>query len=146
MKLQVTGTSFDIKNYTNQDRWETVLLTGSVAVTVNKTQEQFALIPNQKLSFHKNTEVYELISVEGNEPIIWIQDKLVFKNERLADIFRKMEYWFNIDIICEPDVWLDHRLHLTIRKENPEEIFKLLKLIAPIDYKIQDEIIHIYKK
>lgn len=99
---------------------------------------------------YENKETIEttLLSgeVEVSDYIIWIGDKLVCTNEKLSTILHRMKHWYNMEIECKKGVSLDHRLSLTIRKESPEEILKLLTLISPIRYTIEGDKIIISPK
>lgn len=139
MIVNVLGTRFDVKNYESGTTLETVLLSGKVEVLFPATRKRIALEPNQKITCNKQTGAYDLKEVNASDYVIWINDKLVCTNERLADVLYKMKRWYGLDIVSNKGVPLEQRLSLTIRKESPEEIFKLLELIAPIRYTIQGD-------
>ena len=102
--------------------------------------------PNQKISCNKQNGTYNLAEVDASDYIIWIGDKLVCTNEKLSVVLHRMKHWYNLDIECRKGVPLDQRLSLTIRKESPDEIFKLLEMIAPIRYSIKDDVIYVKPK
>jgi ferric-dicitrate binding protein FerR (iron transport regulator) len=141
--VRVLGTRFNVKNYPNRDYLETVLLSGEVEVSFTGNKETLILKPNQSVSFDKSSGVYTVNKVIADDYIVWINEKLVFTNEKLSTILSKMEKWYNVDIQCAPKVALDLRLSLTIRKEPVDEIFKILELIAPIKSRIKENKIYI---
>ena len=102
--------------------------------------------PNQKISCNRRNGAYKLDDVDASDYIIWIGDKLVCTNEKLSTVLHKMKHWYNMDVECTNGVLLDQRLSLTIRKESPEEILKLLALISPIRYTIEKDKIIISPK
>ena len=51
-----------------------------------------------------------------------------------------------MELVCQPGTPVDQYLSLTIRKESPDEIFKLLEMIAPIRYSIKDDVIYVKPK
>ena len=104
------------------------------------------LKPNQRISCNRQNGTYSLAEVDASDYIIWIGDRLVCTNEKLSTILHRMKHWYNMDIECRKGVPLDHRLSLTIRKESPEEILKLLTLISPIRYTIKGDKIIISPK
>lgn len=146
MEVNVIGTKFDIKNYPEQSNLETTLITGKVQVRFSPDHEFITLAPNQTISFDKQKDQYDIHQVEAKDYIIWTDDKLTFTNEPLSDILYKMEKWYNIRITYTDNVDLNQRLSFTIRKENKEEIFKLLELIAPIKSNINGYDVFIRKK
>lgn len=146
MYIHVLGTRFDVKNYGNRPQMETTLLSGKVKVFLPKTSQSIVLEPNETLTQDKRSGAANIEQVEAEEHIIWINEKLVFTNEKLSDILRKMKHWYGIEIVCEKDVPLNMRLSFTVRKESKEEIFKLLSLISPIRYHMDQEKIVVRKK
>lgn len=146
MVVNVLGTHFDVRNYSTGFTLETILLSGQVEVFFPATRKRVLLEPNQKITCNKRTGNYETKAVNAADYIVWINDKLVCTNERLADVLHKMKRWYSIDIVCDSGVPLNQRLSLTIRKESPDEIFKLLELIAPVTYKKENNRIRVSPK
>lgn len=146
MVVNVLGTHFNVKNYENKETIETTLLSGKVEVLLAGMNKGFVLKPNQRISCNRQNGTYSLTEVDASDYIIWIGDKLVCTNEKLSTILHRMKHWYNMDIECRKGVALNHRLSLTIRKESPEEILKLLALISPIRYTIEGDKIIISPK
>lgn len=135
MQIRVLGTHFNVNNYKHQGAMEIALLSGKVEVCFPDITHPIFLKPNQKISRNKYTGNYQLADVEAADYAVWIGDKLICTNETLSSILHKMKHWYNLDIECKQGVPLNLRLSLTIRKESPDEIFKLLTLISPIRYR-----------
>lgn len=136
MKISVLGTKFDVKNYSSAEIIETTLISGCVEVFFDNFKNSTILEPNQKIMYNKIDNELHINQLDAKEQIIWINDYLEFSNEKLSDIFRKLEFWYGIDINCTNKVNQNERISFTVRKETKEEIFKLLSLIVPITYKI----------
>lgn len=146
MVVNVLGTHFNVKNYENEKTVETTLLSGKVEVFLPGLDKSIVLRPNQRISCDKQSGAYKLGEVDAADYIIWIGDKLVCTNEKLSVVLHRMKHWYNLDIECKKGVPLNQRLSLTIRKESPEEILKLLTLISPIRYTIEGKKIIISPK
>ncbi|WP_298551363.1 FecR family protein [uncultured Parabacteroides sp.] len=146
MVVNVLGTHFNVNNYENKETIETTLLSGKVEVLLSGMSKGIILKPNQRISCNRQNGTYSLAEVDASDYIIWIGDRLVCTNEKLSTILHRMKHWYNMDIECRKGVPLDHRLSLTIRKESPEEILKLLTLISPIRYTIKGDKIIISPK
>ena len=130
-KVCVKGTSFDVKAY-NDESFETTLLTGSVEIT-GKNKDKVDLIPgfqakstNGKLSVSKvETEVYTS----------WKDGKLIFQNEPLLTVAKRLERWYNVNIELDHDPNLYKiKYNGTIEMESVTEVLSLLKITASIDY------------
>lgn len=146
MKVNVLGTRFDMKNYAERQKLEIALLSGSVEVILGNQAKGTRLEPNQKAIYNKIENRLEIREIDAEQQIIWINDQLVFSNDKLADILKKVGYWYGIDVVCEGRIDMNQRMSLEIRNENKEDIFKYLSLIAPIRYEFENERVIIYPK
>ena len=146
MTVNVLGTSFDIKDYSDKMNSETTLLTGKVEIQLPNNPNSILLKPNQRIILDKETGVHEIRQVDASEYILWINEKLVCNNEKLSVILHKIKLWYGMELVCQPGTPVDQRLSLTIRKESPDEIFKLLEMIVPIRYSIKDDVIYVKPK
>ncbi len=146
LKIRVLGTKFDVKDYKNRETMEATLLSGKVEVFVANSNNGIILKPNQKIIYNKQLNTYSIDKLDAYNQIIWIEDRLIFSNEKFADVLKKIEYWYGIEIICDDKVDLDQKLSFTIRRESKEEIFELISLITPIKVEIDKESIKIQKK
>lgn len=137
LAVNVLGTHFNVKNYDDSETIETTLVSGKVEVLLSESDESVVLSPNQKLTCDKHTGAFRVVDVEAEDNIVWKENKLICQNEPLSSVINKMRNWYNIEIECEAGVAMDQRLSLTVRRESPEEIFKLLSIISPIKYRIE---------
>jgi ferric-dicitrate binding protein FerR (iron transport regulator) len=60
--------------------------------------------------------------------------KLVFRNEPLSQVVKKISEVFNIDIELQGSSLQDYSYRATFKDESLEEILKLIKMSSPIDY------------
>ncbi|MDL2244706.1 FecR family protein [Parabacteroides sp. OttesenSCG-928-J18] len=145
MVIKVLGTTFDVHSYTNRSISETVLLSGKVEVHLS-TGKPITLFPNQKISYHKETEDYTLEEVDASEYAIWTNEKLIMASEELGTIFRKLERWYDIRILYDETIPVHAKYSLTIRDESKEEMLRSLSIIAPISYQINKDTITMTRK
>lgn len=139
MIVNVLGTVFDVQSYAQKDITETVLLSGKVEVTLKANNKKIELQPGQKISYNKQTKDFLLEKVDASEYGIWINEQLLFDSEKLSTVLRKLERWYGIRITAASTLPLDQRLTLTIRYEPKEEILKMLSLIVPMQYSIEED-------
>jgi len=50
-------------------------------------------------------------------------------------VVKKINRWYNVDLVIKDQVLKSHAYLATFQDENLDEVLKLLKLSAPIDYK-----------
>lgn len=139
MTIKVLGTSFNVKNDKKNTLAEVVLVRGKVEVHFTNENVPVLLYPNQKISYKKEESTYAVEDVDASEYALWKNDRLVMTNESLTTIFRKMERWYGIEIICEGSLPLQSKFSLTITDEPKEEILRLLSITHPIGFTIENK-------
>lgn len=136
--IDVLGTSFNISNYPASSTIETVLLSGSIRANISATGETTRLIPDQLLTYRKETGKAEIEITSSGYHIDWIKDRLIFDYDRLSDIIISLEGWYAVQIDCPKTFADEQRLSFTVRGENLEEILQSMSFIIPIKYSIEN--------
>lgn len=150
------GTTFNVKAYTGSPVTEATLIEGVIEVSLEKEQQRkIRLSPGEKLVL-RNTpaqtptparqqettepvfEVSKIVPYAKTNDIIetaWIEDKLIFRNERFEDLAKMMERRYNIAIIIKDQEIRDYRVTGIFKNENITEALKLLQVIVPFKVK-----------
>jgi len=172
LEIMVMGTTFNVKNYPEDKKIETILIDGKVSLKKvfarNSIGRDYILKPNQKATFtesdnlliisdvHKkpiDNKNINLVSVDKKksivpEPIIpWKDEVLSIDNESLQDIKTKLERWYGYDIIVNDSTLLQQKYKG--RFGHHETIFQVLdaiRLTTPIKYNLTDKLIIIDKR
>ena len=98
--VQVKGTSFNVKAFVNEP-FETTLVTGHVQIKERKTGKNILLQPDFQAKETGNK--LAISKVDTDLFTSWKDGKLIFKNENLPTIARKMERWYNVHIQLDDD-------------------------------------------
>lgn len=181
INIQVLGTSFNVKSYTDDDQIETTLVNGSIRIDGqldNKTiKEPILLKPNQQATFIKGTTNFQITriaekqqeedSLSVQEPIVasksktsltifekvkvedytsWKDHVLVFKSERLENLTKQMERWYDVKIEIKDESLKSSRYTGTFENETIEQAIEALSLSMPFDYTIDKNQIKILTK
>ncbi|MDR1098132.1 MAG: DUF4974 domain-containing protein [Tannerella sp.] len=144
--VKVLGTVFDVKNYSDGATSETVLLSGKVEIDFKNGGTPVTLLPGQKMSCNRQTGDYRIDPVDASEYALWKNDRLVMNNEELETVFRKMERWYNLELVYDQTLPLRSRHTITITSEPKEEILRLLSITTPVKYRIEGDKVYIKKK
>ncbi len=158
--VKVLGTIFAVKNYPNENRFETSLLKGQIEVTLNAFPEKkIRLKPSQKLiirgdSLPENKRSYaipkqetevniELTTITKTANVIvetsWVEDKMVFSNISLEEIVSQLENKFDIKVVFLSDQPRNYRYTGVFNDGSLEEIMKILKLSKEFNYRMEDQ-------
>lgn len=137
MNIIVSGTRFNVASYENEDFVEIVLEEGEVECFNNIKDISYTLKPNDYLKFEKSTQEISIESVLAEKYSSWKEGKLVFRNDPLDVIGRRLERWYNVEIEIRGENTDQTGLWATFKDENLEEVLKLLKLSLSLQYEIE---------
>ena len=137
ISVEAKGTKFNVSAYDSANEMEVTLVSGKVEVKItddkNKTSRS-QLEPNQHYCYNKVKGIISVLNEDTYQYICWKDGKLIFRNEPLTQVIKKLSQVFNIDIELQGNLLEDYRYRATFQDESLEEILKLLKMSSPIDY------------
>ena len=99
--LKVVGTSFNVMNYGDEDHVNVVLKTGKVDMfkgKYNPDDDFVHLAPGQLMTFKKGGMDFLVSNVDVATYTSWIDGILLFRNDPLAEVLKKLGKWYNITI------------------------------------------------
>jgi len=129
--IEVKGTSFDVKAYTDET-FETTLVEGSVKVS-NNTNQLATLRPGQQATI---TPANEFLVKEVNTELStsWREGKLMFVNEPFQNVAKDFERWYNVKIELHGEKLKKLGYTGTIEMETFVEVLELIKTTTSIKY------------
>jgi ferric-dicitrate binding protein FerR (iron transport regulator) len=138
LDITVLGTSFNVAAYPEDPFVEVVLEEGKVKLDSKNGELSELLSPDQRFIFYSDQGKGSKSRVDASLYSSWKEGKLVFRDEPLSVVLKKMERWYNVSFDIE-DVQLKNYIYkATFKEETLEEALKLLAWSAPIDYEVQD--------
>lgn len=147
---QVYGTEFNISAYEKEPLVEVVLVAGSVGVgIVNDTiSNQLKMIaPSQKLTGSTiSNKAFTIENVNVTPYISWTKGIVVFENEPLSSIIKKLERRFNVNIVNENKKLSQQRFTGVFNKEDIELILKTIQTHTYFKYSKKGNLITILKE
>lgn len=144
IKVHVLGTSFDLKNYFGDVQAEVTVATGKVGVQL-QNQKTHMLIRGQQLSYNLNSGLVVTSSVQPEDYSGWQKGELIFKNESLESICKRLERWYSVKINIETAVLKRKRINLEQTNESLQNVLKMLGKVAGFNYEITDKNVRIWK-
>jgi ferric-dicitrate binding protein FerR (iron transport regulator) len=137
ISVKATGTKFNVSGYDLAEDAEVTLVSGKVEVNPtdnNKNIISTKLNPDQHYSVNKVSGKSSVTTEDTYKFISWKDGKLIFRNEPLSEVIKKISQVFNVDIELQGTLLQDYRYRATFQDESLAEILKLLKISSPIDY------------
>ncbi|MFY9152672.1 MAG: FecR family protein [Prolixibacteraceae bacterium] len=135
--VEVKGTSFNVKAFSGEN-FQATLLTGIVKVKEKQTGTVVSIQPGQQAGIC-GTEI-KVKNVETDLFSSWKDGKLIFRNEYLPFVTKRLERWYNVKIELANDKRLSEISYTgTLEMESFSEVLQLLKVTAPIDYSYNEK-------
>ncbi|MCL1934018.1 MAG: DUF4974 domain-containing protein [Candidatus Azobacteroides sp.] len=145
LKIRVSGTSFDIKAYEDEDNISIVLNSGKIRLTTPK--EEIEMVPNDHITYNKTTQTTIGEKVNAGDYTDWRQNRLRFENESLKTIMKTISRMHNIDIIFESSHLMDMRFTGTIDNTSIKSVLDAIALTSvSINYRLDDGAVYLYEK
>lgn len=132
------GTVFNVYAYPDDRQCKVTLVNGSARVggkLNGQIRNAKMLQPNRMYTYDRVTNKYDIRQVDAYQIVAWKEGKMVFKDEPLSEVVRRLNRWYNIDIVIIDKVLESYVYLATFEDETIDEVLKLLELSAPIEYK-----------
>lgn len=137
LDVMATGTSFNVSAYPDDDAVETTLVEGKVILYERKNNsEKKALKPGESLKFDAKKNSYSLETGNTSKYTAWKDGLLVFKNDNVEDIAKKLERWYNIDVEITNQKIKEYPFTATFTDETLPQVLELLSLATPVSYQL----------
>jgi ferric-dicitrate binding protein FerR (iron transport regulator) len=141
VNVRVLGTKFNVQAYPGENSVATTLINGKVSLEVLNDDGKANCIGSMKPGQHVayNTQSGDIYSTVGDveKYIAWKDGKLVFDNEPITGVAKKLSRMFNVDIILDEDV-KDLTYTVTFIDEPLFFILDLMAGVTPIKYSASD--------
>ncbi len=137
LDFKVYGTSFNIQAYDGENEVNTTLIEGSLGVLSKSGKEYTRLVPGENINYNGTSKELTVKNVNTDIYTSWQKGLITFRNEKLSDIAKKMERWYNVEIQIEDPKLADELYFGTIMKNKPiDQILEVFKMTSSLDYRI----------
>lgn len=130
------GTSFDVYAYADELCFQSTLVSGKVKISGGK--DEVVLQPSEQYSENYRTGVIEVKTVDPGLYTSWLEGKIRFKGERLEDIVKKLERWFEFEMFYAGEEVKNMKFRGVINKyDSFNTVLKYLEQTTDIRFSIQ---------
>ncbi len=145
INVEVFGTEFNLKAYPDEPKISTTLVEGSVKIT-GAASSTF-ISPGQKLTYDKQTKRMALFELADTSPETeWKDGRLVFRNESLEGLEKKLERWFDVDIMLADEMVRNRRYTGILERESILEVMSYFSRARSVGYKIEGNNVTFFTK
>jgi len=136
--VKATGTSFNVMAYPDERITEVTLLNGKVEVfkkRENVIKSLGVMKPDESLIYNSGSDSGKIRPINSADRLSWVDGKLTFKYESFDEVIRKLNRWYNVNIVIKDTLLESYIYYGAFRNETLDEVLKLLQYTAPIKYK-----------
>ena len=150
-QTKVLGTAFNIRSYSYLQNVQVTVTRGKVAVEELESDGYDPavkiLLPNEQASVNLKTKEIKKVLVNSANAMAWREGKLLFDNERLADITTILENKFDVKISFKDNSIKNYHISAEfISTDSIDHVLELLSLANNLNYQINDNKITISKR
>ncbi len=139
LSVVATGTSFNVSDYKADTLSEVTLVSGRVSVNRHDNSGKNRLLsklePDQHLVFNSKSDSLSISIGDTYKYIAWKDGKIIFRNEPMTEVLKKISRIFNVDFEIRGNALRDYAYRATFVDESLTEILKLLEISSPIGYR-----------
>lgn len=127
---RVTGTSFNVSAFHDENQTSIALLEGGVVIEFGKTKEK--IYPGEQFVFNKSTGKYWREKIDVNRLKLWRTGDITFENITFDELTRKLERSFNVSFVFQNEELKKETFSGSFHNYDPmETILEVLKVSTP---------------
>ena len=136
--VQVHGTEFNVRTDERDQTIDVILDEGKVELMHEEAAFKNTMLnPGQRAQINGLHTQFTIDEVDSYKYTSWRDGILIFQDDPMSEVFKKLESWYDVDIEIQDQEIYDLNFNATIMDESLEEIFDLMSYTCNIDYKIQ---------
>lgn len=136
IQVKVTGTTFNIHSYKEEDEIQVALIEGKIDIIKDK-ETVASLIPGELFTYHKGTETFEVETPDMSDITDWTTDTFIFHDESIENIMKKLSRWYNVKINIHQEIKDIRYTGILSRKQPLEETLEALRMTNELDFDIK---------
>lgn len=143
LSVKVVGTSFNINKTTGFMQID--VKTGRVIFMVND-QQRLSLTAGQAAKYDLKADRYTSFSSANQNSDSWLTGELTFSDEPLAEVFKKLESHYHVQIALDSNLSHLGKLNAQFKNSSLNEVVTLLEQTYPLKIKRSGNTLIIRKK
>lgn len=137
LTYHVTGTSFNVYSFENEEETSVALLEGGV--TIEYADQSHVLCPGEMFIYNKATDRFTVKKADVNLLSSWREGEFVFDDMTFDELVNRLQRLYNVQFIFENQTIRKETFGGTLRDfDSLEMIMKVIKTSIPIKYRIEE--------
>lgn len=138
-EVHALGTSFNVMAWPDEEEITVTMESGlTVFYSLEKNSEKTKvseLRKGEQLVYNSKYGSIAKSKVTTECYTSWKDGKLIFRNEPMEIVLKKLGRWYNVDFVVDNKEIEDYRYRATFVDESLDEVLKLLEHTSPVGYK-----------
>ncbi|WP_167618187.1 FecR family protein [Maribellus sediminis] len=135
-RVKVLGTKFNLSAYPDENYVEVVLEEGAVNFSTTESNTGITMKPSERLIYKSDS--INLTTTDPSKYSAWTEGKLVFRGDSMAEVARRLERWYNIEVVLVDKELEEYIIRGTFEDDSLEDVLKYLAMTSPIRYQISE--------
>ena len=145
MTVTCLGTSFDVRNYSDESTASVVLRDGKVRV--NARDADLTMEPGSRVLMDRQTLALSKHTVTPSDYTAWLNGEIKFNNQTLEEIAAELSRNYNIDLVITSDELRQERFNGYLGRSSLRNILDVLCLASDMSYHVDnDTTVYIYPR
>lgn len=144
----VTGTKFNLNNYSNDNQFKLALADGNLSIYRSSTNSVINVNENDEIVINKTSEgtssAYRITESDIDYITSWMHGILKFKNTPMPKVTNRLSNWYGYNIIIYSDEIKKYRFTGEFQSEPLINILETLRISSNIKYSIIDKNVILY--
>lgn len=141
MQIEVLGTSFNVKAYSDEPSVKTTLLEGAVRVSTDKAMQ--VLKPQQQAQLTNAGNLYLLTNVDVGSVVAWKNGVFEFNSTDIQTVMREISRWYNVDIAYEEKIPADLFSAIINRQNSIDQVLTMLQNTGRVHFAIKNRTVYV---
>lgn len=145
LKVNVLGTSFNIRAYPDEKVSTTTLVSGRVSLIESDNHKEYNLTPNDQAIVSDQETVIQKVNV--NQFTAWKNGRILFEENTLEEIFNDLSRWYNIEISYADEEVKGLRFSIDVERYGKfNEILEITELTKKVKFEIDGNNVVVRKR
>jgi len=134
--IEVLGTHFNVKSYSDEAVCRVTLLEGSVRIISDAAKISKLLKPGQQAEILSRASIINVHDVDTAPAVAWKSGYFEFDHTDIKSLMSQLSRWYNVDIVYQGAISNDYYEGRISRNVNLSEVLKILEN-GGVNFKIE---------
>ncbi|MGL4292751.1 MAG: FecR family protein [Bacteroidales bacterium] len=133
LEVKATGTEFNVESFSSDSIIKVIMKEGKVEVYQNNN-DCVKLNPGDCLTYNSNTQNAQITRVNVNGACSWKEGKLIFNNEKLGDILKRLGQLYDTEFVIDDPEISQYVYKAKFDQGSLTDILDMICLTMPLKY------------